>query len=112
MSIQSNSKIKQIALQLMIRFDELAKPRITHKVVAWFWNTFFLSHARKAISEMQDEELKLVLKEGYDQLKPIFEVTKRGLEIKESRSLNSGKMQQFVEAIPENMDALELIPDA
>lgn len=99
----------------MIRFDTLAKPRITNRMVAWFWNTFFLSHARAAIIQMQDEELRIILKEGYDELKEIFEDTKLANEIKESRKLNESRkdgkmsMQDFVENI--NSDVLELIPD-
>ena len=94
----------------MVRFDTLAKPRINNKLVAWFWNQFFLSHAQTAILQMQDEELKIILKEGYDELKEIFEDTKLATEIKDSRKLNTGPMQDFIE---KNIgkDVLELIPD-
>lgn len=94
----------------MVKFDALAKPRITHRVVAWFWNQFFLSHANAAIQQMKDEELQQILKEGYDELKEIFEDTKLATEIKESRKINQGKMQDFIE---KNIgkDVLELIPD-
>ena len=100
-----------MATTLIIKFDTLAKPRINHKLISWFWNQFFLSHATRVIQQTPDEELKKMLKEGYDELQPIFEQTEKGLEIKESRLYNTGKMQDFVESIPENKDALELIPD-
>ena len=107
LSLQS-SPIKQVAFSLILKFDRIAKPKIQNQVINWFWNKFFLGHAQKAINETPDEELKVYLKEGFDELAPIFTKMDLAIDIKESGKLNDGKMHEFVKSI--NKEVLDLIP--
>ena len=107
MSVQS-SRVKQVAFSLILKFDTIAKPKINNKVIFWFWNKFFLPHAQTAINTSQDEELKQYLKEGYDELRGIFEDVGLANEIKESGAINGGKQHEFVKKI--NKEVLDLIP--
>jgi len=95
----SNSVIKQTALTLLNVIDELAQPHIRNTVIKKFWDWFFVSHGRTIIQKENDENLKLVMQKGYLALKPIYERANMNNEIKESRKLNSGPMQEFVESI-------------
>ena len=105
---QSSSKIREISIRLLESFDRIAQPRIKHSLVKWFWNKFFLSHARLAVMTEKDEILKQILRDGYNELKPIFEQEHIGLELKESqKKFNSPKPAN----IGEIRDALELVPD-
>lgn len=77
-------------------------------MINWFWNKFFLGHAQSAINQTPDDELKIYLKEGYDELAPIFQQIDLANEVQESKKYNDGRMQSFVEKI--NKDCLDLIP--
>jgi len=105
----SSSKIRDISFKLLTSFDIIVQPRIKHSLIKWFWNKFFLSHAKLAVMTENEETLKQILREGYNELKPIFEQEQMGLELRESqKKYNSIK--------PPNLgsikDALELVPDA
>jgi len=108
-SQSSFSEIKKTALLLLGIIDELAQPHLNNAVIKKFWNWFFVSHGHNVIISMDDESLKSVMQKGYTALKPIYEKTNLAVNIKESRKMNSGKMQEFVEKI--NREALDLIPD-
>jgi len=105
----SYSEIKNTALTLLGIIDELAQPHLNNIAIKKFWNWFFVSHGHNVIVSMQDEALKSVMQKGYTALKPIYEKTNLAVSIKESRKMNSGKMQEFVEKI--NKEVLDLIPD-
>jgi len=104
----SSSKIRDISFKLLESFDRIAQPRIKHSLVKWFWNKFFLSHAKMAIVAENEETLKQILRDGYDELKPIFEKEQIGIELKESQ-------KKYNSVVPANLgnikDALELVPD-
>ena len=102
------SNVKNTALTLLSVIDDLAQPHLNNQVVKRFWNWFFVSHGRNIILSMKDEDLK-VIKKGYESLKPIYSKADLAVNIKESRTLNGGKMQKFIESI--NKEALDLIPD-
>lgn len=103
----SNSVIKQTALTLLNVIDELAQPHIRNTVIKKFWDWFFVSHGKTIIAKESDENLKQVMQKGYLALKPIYERANLNNEIKESRKLNSGPMQDFVESITP-ADVMEL----
>ena len=96
-------------MTLLSVIDDLAQPHLNNQVVKRFWNWFFVSHGRNIILSMKDEDLKAIMKKGYESLKPIYSKADLAVNIKESRNHNTGKMQQFVESI--NKEALDLIPD-
>ena len=104
----SNSVIKQTALTLLNVIDDLAQPHIRNTVIKKFWDWFFVSHGKTIILKESDENLKIVMQKGYLALKPIYEKANLNHEIKESRKLNDGKMQQFVETITPK-DIMELM---
>ena len=104
----SNSVIKQTALTLLNVIDDLAQPHIRNTVIKKFWDWFFVSHGKTIIQKESDENLKQVMQKGYLALKPIYEKANLNYEIKESRKLNDGKMQDFVESITPK-DIMELM---
>ena len=104
----SSSKIRDISLKLLTSFDRIAQPRIKHSLVKWFWNKFFLSHARMAVMAENEEILKQILRDGYNELKPIFEKTEMGVELRESQKKYNSPMPANIGEIK---DALELVPD-
>ena len=103
-----SSVIKQTALTLLNVIDKLAQPRIRHTVIKKFWDWFFVSHGKKIVLNEPDDNLKAAMLEGYLALKPIYEKAELNHEIKESRKLNSGKMQDFVELMTPK-DIMELM---
>ena len=105
---QPLSSIKKAGLDLLYRIDTRAKIRIQNTAIRKFWDWFFVSHGKKVIMNMTDDELKQELLEDYKILKPIFDAVEMNQNVKESRNYNSGKMQQFVEAITPK-DVMELL---
>ena len=105
---QSSSKIREISYRLLESFDRIAQPRIKHSLVKWFWNRFFLSHAKMAIVAENEETLKQILRDGYDELKPIFEQEQIGLELRASQKKYNSPKPANIGLIK---DALELVPD-
>ena len=104
----SSSVIKETALTLLNVIDDLAQPHIRNTVIKKFWDWFFVSHGKSIIQKESDENLKQVMQKGYLALKPIYERANLNHEIKESRKLNEGKMQEFVESITPK-DIMELM---
>jgi len=103
-----SSKIREISFRLVESFDRIAQPRIKHSLIKWFWNKFFLSHCKLAISSENEEVLKQILRDGYNELKPIFDKEQMGLELVESqKKYNSPKPPN----IGEIKEAMELVPD-
>ena len=90
--------------------DELAQPHLNNAVVKKFWNWFFISHGKNVIISMNDNDLKIIMEKGYTALKPIYEKADLATNIKESRKLNDGNMQKFIEKRL-GKEVLDLIPD-
>lgn len=107
---KSYSEIKNTALTLLQIIDELAQPHLNNAVVKKFWNWFFVSHGKNVIVSMQDNDLKAVMEKGYQKLKPIYEKADLATSIKDSRRLNNGRMQEFIEKRI-GKEVLDLIPD-
>ena len=108
-SITSYSEIKKTALTLLDIIDELAQPHLTNRMVKRFWNWFFVSHGKNVIINSSDNDLKIVMKKGYESLKPIYEKTNLAMDIKEAGKINDGKMQEFVKTRL-GKGVLDLIP--
>ena len=69
---------------------------------------FALKRGQQIILNKPDAELQQKMRASYDLMKPIFDKVDRAAAVKESQTLNTGKMQEFVNTI--NRDCLELIP--
>ena len=108
-SINSYSEIKKTALILLNIIDDMAQPHLKNAMIKRFWNWFFLSHGKTVITNSNDNDLKIVMKKGYESLKPIYEKTNLAMDIKEAGKINDGKMQEFVKTRL-GKGVLDLIP--
>lgn len=108
--LASYSEIKKTSLVLLGIIDELAQPHLNNAVVKRFWNWFFVSHGKNVILSMQDKDLKAVMEKGYKALKPIYEKADLATNIKESRQLNTGPMQKFIEERL-GKEVLDIVPE-
>ena len=106
---EGSSRIKKTALELLNIIDRLAKPHITNPFVEKFWNWFFVSHGKKIVQNMSDQELKEIMRSGYDALKPIYEKTDIAVQLKEAEKLNDKKVMDKVMKLPDFQEILELI---
>ena len=104
-----SSKVKQTALELLSIIDNLAAPHITNPLVEKFWNWFFVSHGKKIVQNMNDQELKEIMKSGYDALKPIYEKTDLAVQLKEAEQYNDKKQLDRIKQLPGFKEILELI---
>ena len=108
-SSEGSSRIKKTAQELLNIIDKLAKPHITNPLVEKFWNWFFVSHGKKIVQNMSDQELKEIMKSGYEALKPIYEKTDIAVQLKEAEKLNDKKVMEKVMKLPDFQEILELI---
>jgi len=108
-SSEGSSRIKKTALELLNIIDKLAEPHITNPLVEKFWNWFFVSHGKKIVENMTDQELKEIMKSGYDALKPIYEKTDLAVQLQESAKLNDKKVHEAVMKLPDFKEIMELI---
>ena len=104
-----SSKVKQTALELLSIIDKLAAPHITNPLVEKFWNWFFVSHGKKIVQNMNDQELKEIMKSGYEALKPIYEKTDLAVQLKEAEQYNDKKIMDKIKKLPDFQQILELI---
>ena len=58
---------------------------------------------------MSDQELKEIMKSGYEALKPIYEKADTAVQLKEAEKYNDGKQMQFIKKLPDFKEILELI---
>ena len=108
-SSEESSRVKKTALELLSIIDKLAAPHITNPLVEKFWNWFFVSHGKKIVQNMNDQELKEIMKSGYDALKPIYEKTDLAVQLKEAEKLNDKEVMKKVMKLPDFQEILELI---
>ena len=108
-SSEESSRVKKTALELLSIIDRLAAPHITNPLVEKFWNWFFVSHGKKIVQNMNDQELKEIMKSGYDALKPIYEKTNTAAQLKEAEKYNDKKTLDRIKQLPDFKEILELI---
>jgi len=108
-SSDGSSRIKNTALELLNIIDKLAKPHITNTLVEKFWNWFFVSHGKKIVANMSDQELKEIMKSGYEALKPIYEKTDIAAQLQEAEKYNDKKQMDQIKRLPYFKEILELI---
>ena len=108
-SSEESSRVKKTALELLSIIDKLAAPHITNPLVEKFWNWFFVSHGKKIVQNMNDQELKEIMKSGYDALKPIYEKTDIAIQLKEAEQYNDKKTLDRIRKLPDFKEILELI---
>ena len=58
---------------------------------------------------MNDQELKEIMKSGYDALKPIYEKTDIAVQLKEAEQYNDKKILDKIKKLPDFEEILELI---
>ena len=58
---------------------------------------------------MSDQELKEIMKSGYDALKPIYEKTDIAVQLKEAEKYNDKKTMNRIKQFPDFKEILELI---
>ena len=58
---------------------------------------------------MNDQELKEIMKSGYDALKPIYEKTDLAVQLKEAEQYNDKKILDKIKKLPDFAEILELI---
>lgn len=104
-----SSRVKKTALELLSIIDKLAAPHITNPLVEKFWNWFFVSHGKKIVQNMNDQELKEIMQSGYDALKPIYEKTDVAMQLKEAEQYNDKKILDKIKKLPDFQEILELI---
>jgi len=108
-SSEESSRVKKTALELLSIIDRLAAPHITNPLVEKFWNWFFVSHGKKIVQNMSDQELKEIMRSGYDALKPIYEKTDIAVQLKEAEHYNDKKTMNRIKQLPDFQEILELI---
>ena len=108
-SSEEFSRVKKTALELLHIIDKLAAPHITNPLVEKFLNWFFVSHGKKIVQNMNDQELKEIMKSGYDALKPIYEKTNTAAQLKEAEKYNDKKTLDRIKQLPDFKEILELI---
>ena len=108
-SSEEFSRVKKTALELLSIIDRLAKPHISNPIIEKFWNWFFVSHGKKIVQNMSDQELKEIMKSGYDALKPIYEKTDIAVQLKEAEQYNDKKILDKIKKLPDFQEILELI---
>ena len=108
-SSEEFSRVKKTALELLHIIDKLAAPHITNPLVEKFRNWFFVSHGKKIVQNMNDQELKEIMKSGYDALKPIYEKTNTAAQLKEAEKYNDKKTLDRIKQLPDFKEILELI---
>ena len=58
---------------------------------------------------MNDQELKEIMKSGYDALKPIYDKTDIAVQLKEAEQYNDKKILDKIKKLPDFEEILELI---
>ena len=58
---------------------------------------------------MNDQELKEIMKSGYDALKPIYDKTDIAVQLKEAEQYNDKKTMDRIKKLPDFEEILELI---
>ena len=58
---------------------------------------------------MNDQELKEIMKSGYDALKPIYDKTDIAVQLKEAEQYNDKKILDRIKKLPDFEEILELI---
>ena len=103
------SKVKEVSFSLLGIIDDLVRPEIKNSWALRLWDWFALKRAKQIIINKPNNELQLKMKQSFDLMKPVCDKVEMAYEIKDSRSLNSRKMQNFVE---QNIgkEVLDLIP--
>ena len=104
-----SSRVKNTALELLSIIDRLAAPHISNPIIEKFWNWFFVSHGKKIVQNMNDQELKEIMKSGYEALKPIYEQTDTAGQLKEAEKYNDKKTLDRIKQLPDFKEILELI---
>ena len=104
------SVVRTTAFNIFTKLDTLASKYIKHEIIKRLVNTLVRPRIQNLIlRDISEAELKQVLNEAYQDLKPIFENIKTAEMIKDSRKVNTGKMQNFVESLPDYKKYLELV---
>jgi len=88
--------------------DDLVKPELTNPLFKYVWSNFALNKGKTIILSKTDEELKEKMRISYDKMKDIFNDIDTATIVKESRKLNEGPQQEFIEQI--NKEVLDMIP--
>ena len=108
-SLGNSSRIKKTALELLNVIDKLAQPHIQNQVIGKFWNWFFISHGKKIIDNMDDQDLKEIMKSGYEALRPIYEKTDTAAQLKEAEKYNDPEIVKKINELPEFAEIMDLI---
>ncbi len=58
---------------------------------------------------MNDQELKEIMKSGYEALKPIYAKTDLAVQLKEAEQYNDKKILDKIKKLPDFQEILELI---
>ena len=103
------SEVKLAAFLVLGGIDRIAKMRIQNPLVKRFWDWFAVSHGRKLIMEMSDDDLKAAMKEGYDALQPIYSKVDVARQLREAEKLNDPSMTKKLMQLPNFQKYLELI---
>lgn len=104
-----SSQVRIVTLSIFNKIDNIAIKYITHNSIKWFYSNVVKPRLTSLLSEkIPESELKQILVECYDEVKPIVEKLSIAEELKESDNLNDKKMNDSVKKILKVDDLVEL----
>lgn len=103
-----DSIIRIKAKSISFKMYSLIRPHtspILLKLVDWFFN----NHILTILDKKTDDELKKYLKDGFDELKPLFLETKLAYDLVEAKKLNDPSITTKLMKMPDFEKAMELV---
>lgn len=108
-SLNQSSKIREIAIKIFGRVDSLAAKYIQHNSIVWVYQKVVKPRLDDLIkNKIPESELKIILLDSYNEVKPIVEELKTAEEVKDAEKYNDKKMNDKVKQLLKVDDLVEL----
>lgn len=103
------SKVREISIQIFGKIDDLAAKYIQHNSIIWVYQKVVKPRLNELIrNKIPEAELKKILIESYNEVKPIVEELKLAEDLKQSEKLNDKKLNDKVKQILKIDDLVEI----
>jgi len=108
-SLNHSSKIREISIKIFDRVDNLAAKYISHNSIIWVYQKIIKPRLDDLVkNKIPESELKIILLDSYNEIKPIVEELKTAEEIKDAEKYNDKKMNDKVKELLKIDDLVEL----
>ena len=106
----NSSKIRTVSLNLFSNLDKLATKYIKHQSIVWVYSKVVKPRLNHLINtEIPEEDLKHILNDCYNEIKPVVEEFQLAESLKESDKLNDKNMNDTVKKILKADELMDLI---